>query len=470
VPILRLKQDLQQNWNMSIAVRSTVGVWGSRTTFVLALSASAIGFGNLWRFAYLMGERGGAPFLLAYLVSLFLVAVPVLIAEVLVGSHGRASPIGSLLYTANRSEISRLWAVIGWFAGIAAILLLACYSVVAGWGLAYLDKLQSGVFSDASAADIGRDFQALLANPQELVKWQSLFLLATFLLSGLGIYRGVAVLFWIAVPLLLAALGVLIDFALQHGDLERAGTFLFSVSVYDFTAESVLIAMAQAFYTLGVGLCVGMAFGAYAPEKMPIGRAVIAVALFDTLIAIAAGVAIFAIVFANNLQPGMGPALVFVGLPYAFGNMPQGEFFGGIFFLMLTAVAVASAVAIAEPVMAYLVDRLRTPRPLAAVLLGSLIWLLALACAMSFTPWQGRQYMGDLTVFQLFELIASALLLPLVSLLTALLVGYRVRREILRVELYRESPHFVYLWRACLRYIAPPVIIVLMLATLVEIL
>ena len=453
---------------MSIAVRSAAGAWSSRTTFVLALTASAVGLGNLWRFTYLLGEQGGAPFLIAYLITLFLVAAPILIAEVLVGSHGRANPVSALLYTSGRSEISKAWVVIAWIAGIAALLILAYYSVVAGWSLAYIDKLQSGAFADASAADVGREFQQLLSDPQVLMRWQTLFVVITFTVSGLGIYRGLAIIFWLAGPMLLVALGVLIDFALVHGDMGRAGEFLFSVNAYDFTAESILIAMGQAFYTLGIGVGVGMAFGAYVPDKIPIGRTVIAVALFDTMIAVAAGVAIYPIVFASNMQPSMGPALIFVGLPYAFGNMPQGEWFGGVFFLLLSVVAVASAVALAEPVMSYLVERMRLRRPLAALLLGIAVWGLSLGCALSFNEWREEYWFRDFTLFELFDLLSSAILLPLACLLTALLVGYQVRRETLRVELYRESRHFVYLWRACLRYVAPPVIIVVMLAALVE--
>ncbi len=459
---------MPQNPGMSIAVRSNTGVWGSRTTLVLALTASAIGLGNLWRFSYLLGEQGGAPFFLAYLVCLFLVAVPVLMAELLLGSHGRSNPMGSLLYTIHRSEISRAWIIVAWLASLAALLVLAYHSVVAGWTIAYVDKLQAGVFSDASAADVGREFGELLANPDALIQWQTLFIALVFVISGLGIYRGLGALFWLLGPSLLVGLGVVIEFALTHGDLEAAGEFLFSFSSYDFTATSILVAMGQAFYTLGIGVGVGIAFGAYAPDKIPLGRAVIAVALFDVLIAVAAGVAIFPLVFANNMQPAMGPGLMFIGLPYAFGNMVQGELVGSVFFIMVSVVAVGSAVALAEPAMSYLSERFRLARPLAAVLLGGATWILALGCALSFNHWNNVYWVGEMTFFETLEALTTVVLMPTVALLTAILVGYRVRREILRVEMYRESRRFVFLWRACLRYIAPPVILVIMLTAILE--
>jgi len=459
---------MQQNQRMSIAVRSSSGVWGSRTTFVLALTASAIGLGNLWRFSYLLGEQGGAPFLIAYLLCLFFVAVPVLVAEVLIGSHGRSNPVSALLYTSARSDITRAWLVIAWIASIASAIILAYYSVVAGWGLAYIGKMQSGVFSDASAAEVGRVFTTMLADPQQLLQSQTVFIVLTFTISALGIFRGLAVLFWFSIPLFLVALGVLVEYSLLNGDVTQAGEFLFSVNTYDFTAESVLLAMGQAFYTLSIGVGIGMAFGAYAPDKIPLGRTVLAVALFDTMVALAAGLVIFPIIFAANVEPAMGPGLMFVGLPYAFGNMVEGELFGAIFFITITVVALSSAVALAEPVMSYLVERMRLRRPVAALLFGTVTWFVALGCALSFNEWQDVYWYQQMTLFQLLERVSTVILLPTAALLTALLVGYCIRREILRVELYRESRLFIFLWRFCLRYIAPPAIVIVMASALLE--
>ena len=453
---------------MNIAVRATSGIWASRTTFLLALAASAIGLGNIWRFSYLTAEHGGGAFLLVYLGCLFLVAVPLLIAEIVIGSQGRANPVSALSHAARRSGLSTTWAILGWLAGLTAILILAYYCVVAGWGLAYAQKMFTGVFADASAAEVGAEFQALLADPQQLVQWQTLFIIATFALSALGIYRGLGLFFWVAGPLLLVALAVLMRFGLEQGDMARAGEFLFSVNPQDFTPEAVLVAMGQAFYTLGIGVGVGMAFGAYAPDKLPIGRTVVAVAMIDTMLAIAAGLAVFPLVFANNMQPAVGPGLVFVGLPYAFGNMVQGELYGSLFFLLVAVVALGSTVALSEPVVSYLAERLRLRRPLAALAAGFGTWMLALACALSFNMWQDAHFYRDYTLFELLDRLTTQVLIPLVALLTALLVGYAMRREVLRVELYRESRHFFFLWRACLRYIAPPAILVITLATFLE--
>lgn len=458
---------MQQNAHMSIAQRSAFGVWGSRTTFVLALTAAAIGLGNLWRFSYLVGEHGGGAFILVYILTLLLVAVPVLIAEIVIGSHGRGTPVTSILYACKRSRAPRAWAAIGWLSGITALIILSYYSVVAGWGLAYIQKMDSGVFADSSAVLVGESFQDFLGDPQQLLYWQSLFILISFAVSALGIHRGVGALCWFAVPLLVVILVALIGHGMQHGDIERTREFLFSTNSFDFTAESVLIAMGQAFYTLSVGVGVGLTYGAYAPDKIPIGRTVLAVAVLDTAIAIAAGLAIFPTVFAANLEPSMGPGLMFVSLPYAFGNMYQGEMLGLLFFVLVSAVALGSSVALAEGPVSYLEQRMRLRRPLAALVVGLCVWMLALGCALSFNQWQDYYVYQEMTLFQLMDFLSADILLPVICLLTALFVGYGLKREVLRIEMYREGAYFFSLWRACLRYIAPPVIVLIMLVALV---
>jgi NSS family neurotransmitter:Na+ symporter len=443
---------------VSPAPYGPLGGWRSRTTFVLALSASAVGLGNLWRFSYLTGEHGGGPFVLTYILCLFLVAVPVLIAEVVIGSHGRGSPVAAIQRASDRSLVSRGWKVVGLLACVTGLLILSYYTVVAGWALAYAQKMQSGVFSAASAVIVGQHFQEFLDAPREMVYWQSLFLLMTATVLCLGVRRGLGLVVWIIVPALLVLLGVLVDFGLRYGDLPATQDFLFSIKLMDFTPQSVLVALGHAFYTLGVGVGVGISYGAYAPARIPVGRSVVAVAVFDTLISLAAGLAIFPIVFANNIEPSMGPGLMFVSLPYAFGNMMEGEVFGFLFFLMVVVAALGSAVAMMEPIVGYIMQRTGLYRTPTVLGLTAVIWILGLGTILSFNIWQDRTWFGHWNFFQLLDAITADILLPLVSLLLALFVGWRMRREILRVELRRESGLFFSLWLFLLRYIAPPAI------------
>jgi NSS family neurotransmitter:Na+ symporter len=450
---------------MSLVARSGLGGWTSRTTFVLALTSSAVGLGNIWRFSYLTGEHGGAPFVISYLVCLFLIAVPILIAEAAIGTHGRGSPIQALRWAADRSLLSRNWMFVGVLACATGLLILSYYVVVAGWGMAYTFVLASGEFSSASALSVGEYFQSFLSSPRRMMYWQTAFLLLVVFVVGMGVRRGLGLLVWIAVPTLIVLLGVLVMFSLEYGDVRAAQEFLFSVQPIDFTAESVVVAMGHAFFTLGVGVGAGITYGAYAPARIPIGRSVVAVAVFDTLVSLAAGLAIFPIVFANNIEPSMGPGLLFVSVPYAFGNLLQGELFGSLFFGMVVVAALGSAVALMEPIVLALMQHRRWPRLIAVCVVAAVVWLLGLGTILSFNHWQDEIWFGNWNFFELIDVITADLLLPLVSLLLAVFVGWFMRVEILQTELYREAGMFFILWRFLLRYIAPVAIVLILVAS-----
>jgi NSS family neurotransmitter:Na+ symporter len=274
------------------------------------------------------------------------------------------------------------------------------------------------------------------------------------------------VLAWLAVPTLFVLLAGLIKFGFDAGDIPATRNFLFTTKPIDFTWSSVHAALGQALFTLGVGVGTGISFGAYAPRRLPIGRSILAVAVFDTAIALMAGLAIFPIVFANNMEPSTGPGLMFISLPYAFGNLMLGELAGTVFFAMVVLVALGSVVAIMEPVVGVLMQRLRLRRVSAAIAVGVLVWLLALVVTLSFAP--GDQYtrLADGSLFRFMDKLTADFLLPLVALLTAVLVGWRLRPEILRVELSRELDLFFALWQRLLRYIAPLAIAMILIFAL----
>lgn len=440
--------------------------WGTRTTFVLALSASSVGMGNLWRFSYLTGEYGGGAFVISYVLCLFFIAVPIMVAEVVLGSYAGPGPISAIRRACDGSLRSRGWTVVGALACLTGLLMLSLYIVVAGWSMAYAGFIQADTFSTPRVVEVAEHFEHFLGEPMQQVYWQSLFLLLASGVIVLGVRRGLGVLVWLAVPLMLALLVFLIKFGFDNGDIGAAGKFLFSTQTADFSFQSVLVALGHALFTLGVGVGTGISYGAYAPQHIPIGRSVMAVAVFDTLIGLLAGLAIFPIVFANNLEPTSGPGLLFISLPYAFGNLMQGELVGTVFFVMIVLAALGSVVAVMEPIVVMLMQQARLHRFTAALLVGALVWFFALAIVMSIGPGTGVSLFGGPNLLWVFERVTTGVLLPLVALLIAVLVGWRVRPEILRLELTRESDLFFSLWRFLLRYIAPPAIVLLMLAPL----
>lgn len=438
--------------------------WRSRTTFVLALSASVIGLGNLWRFSYLVAENGGAPFVVAYVCCLFLLAVPILVAELTLGAHGRAAPVSALRNASDRSLLVRAWMGIGVLACVAGLCLLVLNVIVAGWGMAYIGFMYDGTFSAASPAEVGDHFARFVNTNGPQLVWQTAFLLLVGAVVVLGVRRGLGVLAWFCLPAMLAMLGFLVKFALDYGDLTATREYLLTAKWVDFSSRSVLVAMGQAFFSLGIGLGVGLCFGAYSPDRVPVLRSVLAVAVLDTVFSLLAGLAILAIVFANNIEAASGPTLLFVSAPYAFGNIALGEQFGAGFFLFLVLASFGSAVALMEPAVAALVEGLRMRRFTATVIVIGLVWLATFTIVSALDPDMEIAWFGNQNLLLVFDRFAADVLVPLVSLATAIFVGWRMRPEILQRVLGRESAGLFWVWRLLLRFFAPAAIVLLLLA------
>lgn len=451
---------------MNQAISRTHDRWGSRTTFVLALLASTVGLGNLWRFSYLSGEYGGGAFVITYVLCLLFVAAPVMIAEVVLGNHGGASPVDAVRRACDGSLRSRGWMLVGVLACVAGLLMLSIYIVVAGWGLAYAGFMHAEIFSTARIVDVGRHFEEFLAEPMRQVYWQSVFLAVTAGVVTLGVRRGLAMLAWLSVPLLLAMLAFLVKFGFDHGDIDATRDYLFSTQLADFSSGSALVAFGHALFTLGTGVGTGISYGAYAPEQIPIGRSVVAVAVFSTVIALLAGLAIFPVIFANNMEPAAGPGLLFISLPYAFGNLMQGELAGTLFFGLTVLAALGAAVAVMEPIVAMLMQLAQVERFTAALLVSAAVWLLGWSVVTSLQPGQELPWFGNRNLLGVFDFVTTGVLLPVVGLLVALLVGWRLRPEILKQVLVRESDGFFSLWFFLLRYVVPVGIALLILSPL----
>ena len=424
--------------------------WRSSTTFVLALAVATVGLGNLWRFAFLMGENGGAAFLLSYVGCLLLVGVPLLAAEVVLGAHGRGSVLLTLGWAAQVAGRSRLWLSIGVLACLAAFLMLIACILVGGWALAYAFYQHAGEFAatdlDASAAFLRRCIDA----PGELLLAQvATAALATGIVA-LGVRRGLGLFAWLAFSMLLTLLAFTVLYAVEHGDLVAAGRYLFNWQAIDFSATSFMVALSHAVFTLSVGVAVGMSYGAYAPDQLPILRAVLAVALFDIAVGVAAGLVVFPLLFAANLLPAQDFSLLFIGLPFAFGALPFGDVYGALFYLLVLIALLGSSVALLEPVLGSLVRQFRAPRPVIALLLGGSAGLLSCLATV------GLRGGGELLIW--LDTATSRWLMPAVMLLLALFVGWRIPSSILRLELAREPDILFNVWYFLLRFLAAPVI------------
>jgi len=440
--------------------RGIHGAWSSRWTFVLAATGSAVGLGNIWKFPYIAGENGGGAFVLVYLLCILLVGIPVMVAEVMLGRRGQQSPINTMRYLTEEAGLHGAWNAIGWFGVTAGLMILSYYAVIAGWALHYIGAMASGAFQGASAEQAGVIFGNLLADSETLIFWQTIFLLLTMSVVVAGVTKGLGVAVRILMPMLFVLLLVLLVFGYQRGDFVRGFNFLFSFNYQALTWAGVLEALGHAFFTLSLGMGAIMAYGAYMPGHARIGRTVIAVGFLDTLVALVAGLAIFPIVFANPaLEPGVGPGLMFVSLPVAFGNMAGGLLFGSIFFVLVTLAAWSSAISLIEPAVAYMIESRGFNRITANLLLGAVAWIIGLGSVLSFNEWSDARVAG-FTFFEFMDFLTSSVMLPLTGLFIAIFVGWIMKPATVRGELSDEGDRVFFSWYWILRYISPLAVLV----------
>lgn len=373
--------------------------------------------------------------MLVYLACIFLIGVPVLIAEIMLGRRGGQSPIATMRTLTQTEGTAKGWRIIGWNGVVASFLVLSFYAVIGGWALVYIGKAAVGMFAGADARAIGGQFNNLLANPWELLLWHSVFMAIVVFIVARGIRSGLEKAVGILMPMLFLLLIVMVIYAMNSGSFGRAVAFMFSPDFSRLTTEGVLIALGHAAFTLSIGIGVLMAYGSYLPKNINIARTAMTIAVLDTGVALLAGLAIFPLVFANGLEPGAGPGLIFVTLPLAFGQMGGGIIFGTLFFALLLVAAITSAISMLEPVVEWLEEHKGASRMKSALGGGVAVWFIGIGTVLSFNVWGEVYPLGFMgffegkTVFDLLDFLVSNVLMPLGGMAIALFAGWAVTRD-----------------------------------------
>ena len=432
---------------------TTHAQWSSRMGFVLAATGSAVGLGNIWKFPYMVGQSGGAAFVLVYLVCIALIGVPILVAEWMIGRRGQKNPINTMAQLAREHGHHRSWALVGGVGVLAAFLILSFYSVIGGWSLAYVRDALTGSFTGMDKSAIGAAFDAFLARPLELFGWHSLFMMLTIAIVAMGVSKGLERGSKLLMPALGLILFVLVGYGATTGSFGAAASYLFNPDWSKLNGTVLLAALGHAFFTLSLGMGIMMAYGSYLGEKVNLLRAARSVVLMDTTFALCAGMAIFPIVFANGLDPAAGPGLVFVTLPLAFGNISGGLVLGTLFFLLLSFAALTSSISLLEPVVELLEERTPLSRASATLVAGLTIWALGIAAMLSFNLWSGFKFAG-LNIFDLLDYLTSKFMLPLAGLGAIVFAAWKLDQASVKRELGLGDTGFA-LWTLLSRYIAP---------------
>ena len=445
---------------MARPTKSIHGEWTSRWAFILAATGSAVGLGNIWKFPYIAGENGGGAFVLVYLLCIAIIGVPLMMAEILIGRRGRQNPMNTLKSIAEEEGKSKHWQWLGGMGVLTGFFILSYYSVIAGQAMAYIPRAFAGVFEGVTADGAISIHKALVNDPERLLAWHTIFMLMTVAIVIRGVQHGLEKSVRIIMPALFIIILMLVGYGYNTGEyFHQSVDFLFATDFSKLTHTGVLTAMGHAFFTLSLGMGAIMVYGSYLPQKASIFKVSLTISVMDTGVALLAGLAIFPLVFANGLEPGQGPSLIFDTLPIAFGHMPGGEFFGGIFFVLLLFAAWSSGISLVEPIVVWLVENKNMTRLRASVYSGAIIWLLGLLTIFSFNI--GREWtLFGLTMFELLDYLTANIMLPLGGLLIALFAGWVMKRQSSMDELGLGNGVLYSTWRVLVRFITPIAILI----------
>ncbi|MFM9270300.1 sodium-dependent transporter [Halomonas elongata] len=438
--------------------------WSSRLTFILAATGSAVGLGNIWKFPYMVGDSGGAAFVLIYLLCIALVGLPILVAEWLIGRRGQNNPANAMADLAKSAGQPRIWMIVGISGILGAFLILSFYSVIGGWSLYYTLSSVTGAFSGQDADGIGELFNGMLGNPGLLLLGHSVFMLLVIGIVARGVTKGLEGAVRTLMPALGVLLLVLVGYGMTTGHFGEALGFMFNPDFGALNGGVVLAAMGQAFFTLSLGMGIMMAYGSYLGKEVNLIKTARTVIILDTVVALVAGLAIFPIVFANGLDLDSGPGLIFVTLPLAFGNMGGGVILGLLFFLLLTFAALTSAISLLEPVVEFVEERTPLSRIGSTLVAGAATWALGIAALLAFNVWSDVLILG-FNVFDFLDTLTSKYLLPLTGLFAIIFVGWLLDREGVRQELQLGDTG-AKIWTLVSRFIAPLGVIAVFVSSL----
>ena len=441
--------------------------FGSRFGALVAMAGSAVGLGNLWRFPYLVGENGGAAFIIVYIALSFLICLPIFISEFVIGRRSQKNA-----YAAFRDlSGGGIWKGVGLFTIIVPLVVLSYYSVIGGWSIEYfLKSLTFSFTGNESQAAMNTMFTDFVSNPWIPLICHTGFLLATTMIVVVGIKDGIEKFSKVMMPMLFFIVIAIAVYSLTLPGAGKGVDYLFNPDFSKIDAKACAAALGQAFFSLSLGFGTIMTYASYVDKKENIRFQSTATAVSDLMFALIAGVAIMPAVFAFGLNPQSGPGLVFETLPYVFSQMPAGGVVAILFFIALLVAALTSSISMLEVAVAYLVEERKFSRIGACITLFVICWIVGALCSLSFGPLSNIQ-IGGRGIFDFFDNLSSNILKTLGSLFTVLFVGWRLKKTDIYDEftnsgtLSTNAKLFGILW-FLIRYVAPVAIIVIFLTNL----
>lgn len=443
--------------------------FGSRFGAIMAMTGSAVGLGNLWRFPYMVGVYGGAAFVLVYIIMVFLLCLPILNSEMITGRHGQTNAFGAFRKLAPGTG----WKWAGVLMIFTPLVVLSYYSVIGGWSIEYLYKSVCFDFTAVSRTreDLDGIFSGYISSVWAPIAGHTVFLGATALIVVLGVRKGIENFGKVMMPLLFV---LVILIAVRAATLPGAGegfAYLFRPDFSKITPEVCAAALGQGFFSLSVGFGIMLTYASYMNKGDSIGKSSLLIATSDLLFALIASCAIMPAVFAFGLSPEAGPSLLFEVLPFIFSQMPAGGVIAILFFVALLVAALTSSVSILEVGVAWLVEEKRMSRKKASLVIFVGTWILGVICSLSFGPLSHIRIFGDI-IFDFLDKFSSNVLMTVGALVIVLFVGWKMKKEDVRSEFtnggtLRTEGRLFGIMYFIIRYAAPAAILVIMISNLI---
>ena len=469
---------------MVAAGKTTGEGWSSRSAFILAAVGAAVGLGNIWRFPTLAGESGGGAFVIFYIACVFLLGLPLVLSEVVIGRVGQTDAVGSIRKVAQVSKASPKWCIFGGIGAVAAFLIVSFYSVVAGWVLYYAgvmgwDLVQAiasgdffrGALAGENEAQIQQRLGDMFASWPLLLVMHLGFMGLTLYIVARGVSSGIEKAATYLMPAFFVLLIGLVLYGALEGDIGEAAAFLFTPDWSKLTPEVMNSALGQALFSLSLGVAGLITYGSYIKEKSNLGGTAAMIAIADTSVALLAGLMIFPIVFAVGLDPAAGPTLVFQTLPFAFQTMPGGALFGFLFFLLILVAAITSSISLLEVPTAWGIGELGWSRAKSALVFGFGAFLIGIFCLLGYNVFADVRPLGFWSLFAETDILdtidgfTGKIMLPLGALLTSLFIGWKADSNLLRTTT-GLSPLAFGLWRFLIAWLCPIAVTIILVTGL----
>ena len=435
--------------------------WSSGTAFLLAAIGSAVGLGNIYRFPYIVGENGGGAFVLLYMAVVIVFGIPLVMTELTIGRMKQLPPITAFTKLSEGKKSQPFWTLVGFTSILTPLGILGFYFVIAGWTLNYVYSIITGKLSDLQEGQTQQVFADLMDSPGTLIFWMTLSLVITGFIISRGIKAGLERAVNILMPLLFLILVSLVIYSAFNGGMVETFEFMFTPDFDKINMKTLLEATGQAFFSLSLGSATMLVYGSYLPKDISIPKMACGVAFADTFVALIAGFAIFPIIFTNGMELASGPGLVFETLPVIFDQMPFGQVFGIMFFLLLAFAAITSTISLFEPAVSNLEERGIFTRRKASLVVGAGLWVLASLSALSLNvlkdwhPLTFNDTLKNQNIMDLLEYLSANGMMLVNALLAAIFLGWIVNRKAVLDELGLGDSLLFKFWRAIIKVVVP---------------